>query len=299
MMIFSDLIYQSDEYMETTIRLLSHDDQDMLADFIREQCGCRDVWLRSSPPSYRTVMTHKSNSVGGTTPPSWEITAPLEDSKRVLRAFITYVLQQPALLSRSSWKKQVATELCSFLLAHIRHVRDNNRLADQLIIKERESNGIGVKIDTFNNPQISYFEWINTLATDDTSCPFAFTVFLALLAEEEPVQTPIAKYIAQTLCMQLGRMCRQYNDYGSLARDQREMNLNSLNFPLFRGLEIKEGKEQLMNIAEFEREGVVRAMVFLKSLVKVDVWQQLKAFVDVTDLYGQIYVLKDLTNTTT
>lgn len=46
--------------------------------------------------------------------------------------------------------------------------------------------------------------------------------------------------------MHLGRMCRQYNDYGSLARDQEERNLNSLNFPEFCGLGVKEGKEELI-----------------------------------------------------
>lgn len=56
-------------------------------------------------------------------------------------------------------------------------------------------------------------------------------------------------------------MCRQYNDYGSIARDRAERNLDSINFSEFGasggevGVDVDERlKEELLWIAEYERE---------------------------------------------
>ena len=56
-------------------------------------------------------------------------------------------------------------------------------------------------------------------------------------------------------------MCRQYNDYGSIARDRAERNLDSINFPEFGAnggevvVDVEERlKEDLYWIAEYERE---------------------------------------------
>lgn len=98
-------------------------------------------------------------------------------------------------------------------------------------------------------------------------------------------------------------MCRQYNDYGSLQRDRDDRNLNSVNFPEFvsgggddsdRSL-----KDELFAIAEYERMGLGMAMGRLKELTGVRregerLMKAVELFVDVTDVYGQIYVLRDI-----
>ena len=122
-------------------------------------------------------------------------------------------------------------------------------------------------------------------------------------------------------------MCRQYNDYGSAARDADEGNLNSLDFPDFRedspdalpesGTDMSNGedanangdavaahvsrdpmkkaKEQLMEIAEFERECMQLAMRRLRQNVDgTDATKALQVYIDVTDVFGQIYVQKDI-----
>lgn len=245
-MIISDLIYQSDEYMEKTMKLMVHDNQDALGDFIREQCGCQNMWLRSGFPRRETAAIGGLKNLKEVHKSPKNNSMILKEAKSVLGTMIAYVLQQPALLRRPSWQRLVAQELCGFLLAHIRHVRYNDQFFQQASLTGQPSLENRDGIDTFHNPEIAYFEWVHTLATDDISCPFAFAVFLVLLEEREPLETLYAKYTAQTLCMHLGRMCRQYNDYGSLARDQEERNLNSLNFPEFCGLGVKEGKEELI-----------------------------------------------------
>lgn len=39
-----------------------------------------------------------------------------------------------------------------------------------------------------------------------------------------------AQYYSASIARHLATMCRQYNDYGSIARDTEEANLNSLDF---------------------------------------------------------------------
>jgi len=87
-----------------------------------------------------------------------------------------------------------------------------------------------------------------------------------------------------------------------------EQNLNSINFPEFHTEsadstkeEIEKSqqrmKEDLMWIAEFERMGMEKSMESLnregtdKSIMKA-----VRLYMNVTDLYGQMYVQKDLTS---
>lgn len=115
-------------------------------------------------------------------------------------------------------------------------------------------------------------------------------------------------YLAEDLCRHLSSMCRMHNDYGSLQRDADEHNLNSTNFPEFHletfsyhraGVEIwdKSAKGDLLWIADYERHGVQTALTLLATelgSLQKHVIDPLKLFINVTDLYGQIYVLRDI-----
>lgn len=96
-----------------------------------------------------------------------------------------------------------------------------------------------------------------------------------------------------------------YNDLDSAARDADEGAVNSLNFPefFFRVSTDEQtmtkprasAKEDLLWIAEYERQGLDVAIKMLEmELGSVDLLRVLRIFVDVTDLYGQLYVLKDV-----
>ena len=103
-------------------------------------------------------------------------------------------------------------------------------------------------------------------------------------------------------------MCRQYNDYGSIARDHAEKNLNIVNFPEFHGRgednetanhEDAEGireaiKNDLFWIAEYERDCLNGAVSKMEKEVDRSVIDPLRVFLDVTDIYGQIYVARDI-----
>ncbi|KAI0172217.1 hypothetical protein GGR52DRAFT_573358 [Hypoxylon sp. FL1284] len=162
----------------------------------------------------------------------------------------------------------------------------------------------------YQNPARTFYNWVRSTSADHTSCPFSFAFFHCLLsATHGDVTGRGAKiaYLVEDACRHLASLCRMYNDHGSLARDVDELNLNSLNFPEFhnivRGRDEgeEEAKAQLMSIAEYERCSLEVALDELDSeLVRSDGQKGIKwmgairLFVKVTDLYGQIYVVKDI-----
>lgn len=88
-----------------------------------------------------------------------------------------------------------------------------------------------------------------------------------------------------------------YNDYGSIARDRGERNVNSVNFPEFAG-GAKEGRQKaLFALAEYERVNMQRGLARLGDLTGQDkrqLMERVRMFCNVTDLYGQIYVARDI-----
>jgi hypothetical protein len=100
-------------------------------------------------------------------------------------------------------------------------------------------------------------------------------------------------------------MCRQYNDFGSIARDRLEGNLNSVDFAEFESETEKQGsvdqkavggkkKAEIFQIAEYERRCLDAALSKLGQCWDADLMSMIKLFVCVTDLYGQIYVARDI-----
>ena len=100
-------------------------------------------------------------------------------------------------------------------------------------------------------------------------------------------------------------MCRIYNDCKSVRRDRKEGNLNSVDFPdsvtSFTDSNPANGangvqseKNQLLQIAQHERQCMLAALKKLEPGLKGEHGRSLGLFVDVTDLFGQIYVAKDI-----
>jgi hypothetical protein len=134
---------------------------------------------------------------------------------------------------------------------------------------------------------------------DDTSCSYSFAFYMALcthvLGTRQAAANPSTEYLFNALCESLATMCRMYNDYGSLARDSDEGNLNCIDFLNDQGGDIQKAKWELMRLAKFERGCMDLALLGLKaSGVKGQALDALMLFIDVTDLFGQVYVVNDV-----
>lgn len=115
------------------------------------------------------------------------------------------------------------------------------------------------------------------------------------------------KYYGEAVCKHSAAMCRMYNDLGSIARDTAEKNLNSVHFPEFDKTLAETRKQALWDIAQFEREAFEDARARMERATKkrmagmgekekkatelrIKYWRM---YCNITDLYGQIWVVKD------
>lgn len=313
------LNYQIDEYMESVVVGLAEQSLPQLLAILEQQCGVSTKYRRE--PALEAIGLQRRNLLdiglhaeGSALLQNGEhqqALASLNSIAEVLTKYIRYILQHPSVLSAPpTAQHNLAIELHNFLLAHMKHNLANTRLR-----RHRQHINGRHRSHTFLNPsESSYFDWARSEAADDTSCPFSFQFFACLISPPNHwcFRGPRATYLSHSLARHLATMCRQYNDYGSAARDADEGNLNSLDFPDFcsnspteeraaltNGTDGKIGKEagkaQLMEIAEFERECMQLAMGRLEQIMEdTNAMKALQVFVNVTDVFGQVYVQKDI-----
>ncbi|KAI6334962.1 hypothetical protein MCOR30_003984 [Pyricularia oryzae] len=168
--------------------------------------------------------------------------------------------------------------------------------------------------DAFKHPQ-SFFLWARTVGTENIASPLYFAFLACIipqsvlpsLAGSDILPTMEEKYYGEAVCKHSAAMCRMYNDLGSIARDTAEKNLNSVHFPEFDKTLAETRKQALWDIAQFEREAFEDARARMERATKkrmagmgekeknatelrIKYWRM---YCNITDLYGQIWVVKD------
>lgn len=309
MMVLSFLNYQADEFMERAVRNNNmkgtlNEVQHVVREIFKELKG-EGTDKASSDTLWNGVQaTRKADGLlsnGNTAIESTnnedgysEATAAIHKIQHTLTKFVDAILKHPSVTAASSYDRgRLGAELQAFLLAHITQVEDNNRFQLQEVPLSSNT--------TFNTPRGSYYDWVHTISADHTSCPYSFAFFACLLGcGENFFRTVEDKYLGQDLCRHVATLCRMYNDYGSLMRDRAEKNLNSVNFPEFtciprsdQGLE-EDIKESVMCLARHERSCMNLCLKDLEAKSDARKTLLVKLFCNVTDTYGQIYVLRDI-----
>ncbi|KAL8969876.1 MAG: hypothetical protein Q9183_001785 [Haloplaca sp. 2 TL-2023] len=318
MITLSLFIYQTDEYMESVVTDIGEPKLSMLVAKVAYDCGLQDQPL-SGGEACKERLDGQQTSINGL-----EVPCDQKNPSTALSKLVRHILHYPAVLRAPQWsQKELAVEVDNLILAHIRHSHDSRVL---LGASPKETGNHGILQKTQHN----YFKWVRSVASDDTSCPMAFRYLTCLMGQpgQDLLDGPHAHYISQSLISHLSAMCRQYNDYGSATRDAEEGNLNSLQFPEFdrhsstswringsishdenhgtngivdcnpcSGQVSNEAKKELMNIAEYERADMELAVQHLRKVVKApSALRALEVYIDVTDLFGQIYVAQDLSS---
>lgn len=219
--------------------------------------------------------------------------------EEVLTKFVYFALHHPKVLqSPPSLQAWLRHELQTFLLAHITHMED----CAELPVSTDSSNGSF----TWDKPRTTFFNWVRTTSADHTSCPYSFVFFLCLIGEsgKNIIANVHQRYALEDACHHLATTCRQYNDFGSVVRDQEERNLNSVNFPefdvakngaLLNAKELNERRKiDLLTVAAYEKRCLDRVVGELEASLDARVMEKLRMFIQVTDLYGQIYIARDI-----
>ncbi|KAL4905807.1 hypothetical protein BDW74DRAFT_177509 [Aspergillus multicolor] len=317
MMETSRLNYQVDEFLESVVGGCDETERDAVRAFVAQICDLGAVGDAESFSSSATdSAVNKCSIIRISTNLPPRITDPLEN-------FIFYIITHPAVTSSPRESQlDLARELKAFLLAHIADLASSHELTSQTSYST-------TRPTKYLSPPSSYYTWVTTTSANHTSCPYSFRFFLCLMAyyhQGEGAGTKVAgqtppvlhgarqKYLFASLTRHLSTLCRQYNDYGSILRDREEGTLNSVNFPeLWEHMapsdvraciadsepeqpDEQAMKDDLMWIAEYERECCHRALEKLLEESSLDEREcrVLRTFVDVTELYGQIYVARDI-----
>ncbi|KAI9708936.1 MAG: hypothetical protein M1820_003630 [Bogoriella megaspora] len=234
----SQLTFQMDEYMETIVAGIPPEQIMILESWIRSECNSagaaanrnetersesfqrgdrNDLHMNGSKEEYGRSLCKNNHS------------STLLPVQITLRKFIRYVLHYEAVQRSSPLIQQfLATDLSDFLLAHMRQNSDNAWLRSYK--SDRVQAGL-------NQPRSNYFSWARSTGADHTSCPFSFRFFMCLVSKPDrghsSFESTQAQYFSSSVTRHLATMCRQYNDYGSIARDAEESNLNSVDFAEF------------------------------------------------------------------
>ncbi|KAI0534240.1 hypothetical protein GGR58DRAFT_520551 [Xylaria digitata] len=306
MMVISMLNYQADEYMESVVARLAEPSSQVLGRMIGTEIrnGEPGLVTHSSLHSatFQPTVSSPSQSDCGSPPES----SAFADVTEVLSKYIRHVKQHPALLqSPETAQLRVMQELEKFLLAHLAHNADNAQ-------QREHQNGEGQVLVGWHD-QLPYYDWVRTTGANDTSCPYSFAFFCCLISTSGShcLASMEQRYLAREMCLHLATLCRQYNDYGSVMRDNAEGNLNSLHFPEFTDRDeqtlssqmtaendgedsLEKAKGLLMKVAGMERAFMQVCWEALSPSLDKDVRTKLKAFIDVTDLFGQIYMARDI-----
>ena len=310
MMVISMLNYQADEFMEKVVGEQLAEDLEPVRAIVRRLCSeledmgskadSSSVFAPECPPEGQKAALEGHSGYPRRQEYDEVIAMTYDHVDNVLARFTSHVLQHPRVTGSSpSSQRHLRRELQTFLLAHIAHAEDNLRFAKQAHTAHSTTQ--------FTTQKTTYFEWVRTTSANHTSCPYSFALFSCLVSKpgQDWFQGVKQKYLAQDLACHLATMCRQYNDYGSIRRDRAERNLNSINFPEFeaevRGEMTADSsevesrlKEDLFWVAEYERELLGTIIGRLTEQLGQAKMEILQVFIQVTDLYGQIYVARDI-----
>ncbi|PSN61567.1 hypothetical protein BS50DRAFT_651821 [Corynespora cassiicola Philippines] len=274
MMEISMLNYQADEFVELQIPLCKEDQVFEVRNALNEQL------VEHADKNAEKEVSQRSH---------------IEASEMILQTFAKYIdriLNHPHIQNAPLDRRLlVRQELIGYLQAQISTIGAKEKL--------------GTKS--------SFFDWIHTFGARDTSCPFSFAYYLCIVnfADSNSSKSPNkhqsitceAEYLLRDLCGSLSRLCRIYNDYGSIHRDREEGNLNSIDF-FMRGLEDPssgklpgleaQAKCALWSMADYERQHMTRTFELLRNMLGPRLHGDMQVFLNVTDLFGQIYVVQDI-----
>ena len=315
MMLVSVLGYLVDEYMESVVSQLRDSDITLLQQTVRALCRKSDVITPEvvGPPHEDSRFVYSNGTPEpGSLPEglsngySEPLAAVIGMISSHVRALVEHPRIQKASPEDQSWLR---AELELFLLAHIDQIQDNHRFQSQ-------GSGSFDETHRFQTPRTNHYAWSHTTAAYNSAVPVSFAFYACRLASDSGTGVDLfpsscSKYLAREVSSHTAVMTRLYNDYGSVARDRAERNLNSVNFSEFQPRQAEhddptttqiKAKDDLLRLARYERSCVKSSFQALVATIEdttvngAKLGDCLGLFVDVACLYADMYEARDISN---
>lgn len=209
-----------------------------------------------------------------------------------LCAFVHSITCHPSTSGASKYdRKLLAYTLQEYLASHITQIEDSQKYLMEAEPTEKTC------------PRGSFYNWVRTTGASHCGGPL-LCVFLRCLVRESRHRSRSAEeeFLFQDLWTHLGIKGRLENDRGSLRRDHKEKNLNSLDFPEFEQQRSTgpgpNSQDQLTAILAYERRCCELAFGALQEASdrggKDTELQALRFFYFLSDLYNDIYTVRDI-----
>lgn len=344
--------FRMDEYMKSTVVRLSNDDLKSIKSLIYDLCraerpdrcgteakhsetvekaihgtnhlptneaGVDELGMKGMEPQSNATDRVPTNAHEGCS------VSALTRVRAVLSHYTRAMLNHPHVRGAStSDHSDLRNALRTFLLSHIAQIAENSNFATQ---SSCNSSTTSVSF----SPRQSFYSWVHTSGTESVSCAVSFAFLTCLLGAasataherwQEPADdcfdSARQKYLAHEVCTHLAVMSRLCKDYGSVERDRKEADINSINFPEFhryaRGTITHAGtaeherklKEELLELVKIEQQSADKASETLRNLAGTfeaggrrrgkDKANAVTSFIEVTKLYAYLYVARDKSN---
>ncbi|KAH7081738.1 Ent-kaur-16-ene synthase [Paraphoma chrysanthemicola] len=301
MMIISMLGYQVDEFMEAVASPAFRKNTGELHHLIDNViCETNDTfraltaqgirgmtWSGPRYGLYEQVDTPEASAPAAGNEPVVDDPLNRGTTKEFLRRFFQYVLNHPHVRNASFQDQSTLwREMRAFMHAHVIQIADNARRAGPLSGR-------------------TFLDWVRTTAADHVACAYSFAfaccMISASLGGGDTVFAAVKEiYLAEAVTRHMATMCRMCNDIGSVERDSTEGNTNSVDFPEFaNGCPVSVQKAALSELAAYERTCLMYTIdkISKGSTFRSEKWKLCVFFADVTDLYDQLYIIRDLSST--
>ncbi|KAF2018552.1 hypothetical protein BU24DRAFT_418075 [Aaosphaeria arxii CBS 175.79] len=309
--VLSMYIFLADEYMEGYVANFT------TTEFAELRAGIENIFALDHCPI---------SPFAGNATPSARVQAALE----VLGKWANYHLTYPSLAAASAVDTlNLRVESKNYLLHHITQLSDNQRLAVQ---------AQGTASGPFRTPSMGFAHWLHVVGSGHIGAPIGLVWLSACVgskirgANKDCFRTVKQKMMIWNANSHAGKQLRMFNDYGSIARDAAERNLNSVDFPEFfsdgtqtqtqpcgipiektsqgkgsndvDSFEVTMRKQTLLDAAMYERMCTEREMddLYLELAKDGLIGERLAKWVEVYyaggDLFSDMYLVRDVTNST-
>ena len=229
---------------------------------------------------------------------SFDRTSHEEDFSEIydkLSAFVHSITCHPSTSGASEYDRNLlAYTLQECLTSHLTQIDDSQKYLTEGEARERTC------------PRGSLYNWLRTTGASHSCAPLALIFLRCLLPEgRHRSRSAEEQFLIQDLWAHLSTKGRLENDRGSLRRDRKEKNLNSLDFPEFTHQGSSTGsapssQDQLAAILTYERRCCELAFAALEEASgprgKGTELEALRFWYFLTDVHNDIYAVRDISN---
>lgn len=206
---------------------------------------------------------------------------------RQLAKYARYVFTIPKIQNASNNDKmQLKLELEAYLLANAQQLEDHFLLKNQANRK------------VLATQQSPYVKWVHNTGSEHFGGYATFALIVCLVGKgEDFIHDSQVKYIAQDCSRRLSVALRMFNDSRGLARDRKEVNLNSVFFPEFAGENKSDDvlSKELISIAKYEKKCLAVSFRELEMVCGTrfrQVYDTVNVFYNLCEYYTDLYEMK-------